>query len=111
MQHDAPDIIQLSQVLAITSQRLALAHMAYAEEKFTDQHRTDTYTAAQNMGMLLAEFEDDRYGRAYHLLSDDAGWDMRRAMRHLEQAASALIAAIHYQDDVRGVFEPEKEAA
>ena len=104
----APDIVQLSQILAITSQLLTSAHVAYAEECFTEQHYDDVLGAVHNMGMMLAKFED---GDWYHLLADDPARDMCRSMRHLERSAYALLAAIHQQDDVRGVFEPQKKAA
>lgn len=65
------------------------------------RHRKSTYRVRDYMGMLLADFED---GPLYGSLQGECS-GMLRSMRILETEASALIAAIHNQDDVRGALE------
>lgn len=93
------NIAQVGQIIAKTSATLTTAHMAYADGRLDAQHYADTVLARDQMGMLLADFEDgDFYGAI------EPEW--RMSMRHLECAASALISAVQFEDDVRPAVQP-----
>lgn len=93
--------IKLSSIINRAANELARAHVAYAEDRMRPRHRTSAFRVRDYMGMLLADFED---GPLYGSLQG-AGSGMLHHMRVLETEASALIAAIHNQDDVRGALE------
>lgn len=83
---------ELGCILAEASQRLAAAHMAYAEQRFQPTHAEDAFDVRNVMISMLATFED---GPGYGQLCDEDGTELRRAMRHMEEAASALIDAMN----------------
>ena len=94
MQLSRADTQRLSSIMAGSSQSLTDAHMAYAEGRLLKSHVEDAYKIRDSMISLLADFEDGAHYGAVE-------FEWRQAMRHFETTASALIAAVQFEDDVR----------